>query len=206
MLAVVGGKGGVGKTTTALGFGAAVARAGRDPLVVDCDEDMPDCRRMASLRPGPGLGAVARGTPPQAVSVQPERFDGMALLTARPGDPVGAALDTLDGDQPTILDAPAGAGPPAAVVLRRARQSLIVTTSSPEAIEDAIKTAATAHSLSAPPLGLVVTKSETVPRGLEDTLGLPILGVVPDGGHSPLENEAVEAAYDELGATLQGNI
>lgn len=206
MLAVVGGKGGVGKTTTALGLGAALARAGREPLVVDCDEDMPDCRRMVGLRDGPGLGAVAAGTPPQAVTVRPAQFDGLTLLTARPGAPVGSALGVLPGHQPTILDAPAGAGPPAAVVLRTASRSLVVTTPTSEAIEDAIKTAATARSLGARPLGLLVTMAETVPSRLEDSLGLPVLGVVPNGGQSPLENGAVKGAYDGLVRNIQGNI
>jgi septum site-determining protein MinD len=206
MLAVVGGKGGVGKSTTALGLGAALARLGGEPLVVDCDEDMPDCRHMAGLQDGPGIGAVAAGTPVEAVAQYPEQFDGMAVLTARAGDCVGTALAVLQGERHTILDAPAGAGPPAAVVLRAARHSLIVTTPTTQSIEDAVKTAATARSLSAPPLGVLVTMAETVPRGLEEVLGLPILGLVPTVGRSPLESAVVHDAYDGLAAQLQGNI
>lgn len=206
MLAIVGGKGGVGKTTTALGLGAALARLGREPLVVDCDQDMPDCRRMAGLQDGPGLGAIAAGTPVESVAAYPGDFDGMALVTTRPGESVSPALAALPDGHPTILDGPAGAGRQAAVVLRAARRSLIVTTPTTEAIEDALKTAATARALSAPPLGVLVTMAETVPGGLEDALGLPVLGVVPKGGCSPLHNVAVTGTYDGLVARLQGNI
>lgn len=206
MLAVVGGKGGVGKTTTALGLGAALARRGLKPVVVDCDRDMPDCRRMTGVRDGPGIGAVAAGTPVHAVTVRPEAFDGMALLTARAGDSVGSALEALPADQPTILDAPAGVGPPVAVVLRAARHALIVTTPTAQAIEDAIKTAAVARALDARPLGVLVSMADTVPTGLEDAMRLPVLGVVPQAGTDPFHNEAVAAVYEGLAATIQGNV
>ncbi|MFB6218937.1 MAG: AAA family ATPase, partial [Halobacteriaceae archaeon] len=54
MLAVCGGKGGVGRTTTAVGLGAALAGHHRATLVVDADADMPDLHALAGTPAEPG--------------------------------------------------------------------------------------------------------------------------------------------------------
>lgn len=55
MLAVAGGKGGSGKTTTALGLAGAFAQRRRRPLVVDCDLDAPNLHLRAGVPRDPGL-------------------------------------------------------------------------------------------------------------------------------------------------------
>lgn len=205
MLAVVGGKGGVGKSTTALGLAAALARDGHRSTVVDCDQDMPDCARMVDITDHHGLGAIAGGLAVELAGDRPAQLDGAMVLPAHPGDPVDAALRALDTTGTTILDCPGGAGPPTAVPLRHADRSLLVTTPSGEAIEDAVKTAAIARTLSAPPIGVVVTMGQAAPRGLADALETPLLGVV-EGIPSPLESAAGHRAYDRLSGRIQGNV
>src|SRR6056297_764198 len=90
MLAVAGGKGGAGKTTTTLGLAAALGRQRRGVLAVDADREMPDLHAMAGLARTPGLDAVAEGWP--------------AELVAGPPDPPLAGVEIL----------PAGTGPPSA--------------------------------------------------------------------------------------------
>lgn len=205
MLAVVGGKGGVGKTTTALGLAGALARRGSRPILVDCDEDMPDCARMLGITDHHGLGAIAGGAPLEIAGSRSATLDGALVLPAHPGDPVDAALRELDSTSPTILDCPGGAGPPTAVPLRHADRSLIVTTPSSEAIEDAVKSAAIARTLSAPPIGFLVTMSDSAPRGLAEALETPLLGVI-EGLASPLESAPGHRAYDGLCGRIQGNL
>lgn len=205
MLAVVGGKGGVGKTTTALGLAAALARRGHRTTLVDCDEDMPDCARMVDITDHHGLGAIAGGASVEIVGDRPPQLDGALVLPAHPGDPVDAALRELDTAGPTILDCPGGAGPPTAVPLRHADRSLIVTTPSGEAIEDAVKSVAIARTLSAPPIGVLVTMGAAAPRGLADALETPLVGVL-EGVARPLESAAGHRAYDRLCGRIQGNL
>lgn len=205
MLAVVGGKGGVGKTTTALGLAGALARCGHNTILVDCDEDMPDCARRVGLGNHHGLGAIAGGAPVEFAGHRPPELDGARVLPAHPGDPVAAALEALDTNGSTILDCPGGAGPPTAVPLRHADSSLIVTTPGGEAIEDAVKSAAMARALSAPPIGVVVTMGADAPRGLADALRAPIVCTI-EGLESPLDSTPGQRAFDRLCTRIQGNL
>jgi septum site-determining protein MinD len=206
MLAVVGGKGGVGKTTTALGLGAALARAGAEPLVVDSDVEMPDLGWRAGCPDVPGVAGVAGGTPVALAAATPAGLDGAAVLPSEPRADLEAALQRLDAEAPVVLDAPGGASPATAVPLRAATRALVVTTTATEAIEDAAKTVAIARNLDARPLGVVVTMAEEAPRGLAEALGVPVLAVVPPDGPKPLASGAVRAAYDRLVADTWGKL
>lgn len=86
MLAIAGGKGGCGKTTTALGVGAALP--GR-PLVVDADWDLPNLHRLAAVyrdgdgTPSPDVPASSRTAPtgdPDPVRI--ERLGELAVVPA----------------------------------------------------------------------------------------------------------------------------
>lgn len=204
MLAVVGGKGGVGKTTVALALGAALGRAGWPAVVVDCDAEMPDCATRTGVSPTPGVDALAGETPLPRVLTRPECLDGAALVPARAGAPVGAALERLPADRPTVLDAPGGAGPPAATALRAADRSLVVTTPSRPAVEDAVKTATLARSLGAPPVGAVVTMAEETPPGLSEALETPVLARLGPVGDTPLEASVTRRTCGGLAGRLRG--
>lgn len=206
MLAVVGGKGGVGKTTTALGLGAALARAGAAPLVVDCDLEMPDVGRRTGCGEVPGVAGVAGGTPVHLAAARPEGLDGAAVLPTEPDAALEAALRALPRHRPVLLDAPGGASPTAATPVRVADQALIVTTSSKQAIQDAVKTAAIVRNLDTRLLGVLVTNADAAPRGLEDALGTAVVGVVPSGGSKPLFSAPVRAAYDTLAGRMWGKL
>lgn len=56
--AVAGGKGGVGKTTSAINLGAALRAAGHDTIVVDADLAMANLGSMVDVRSGPTLHDV----------------------------------------------------------------------------------------------------------------------------------------------------
>ncbi|MFC6733023.1 MULTISPECIES: ParA family protein [unclassified Haladaptatus] len=68
MLAVAGGKGSCGKTTTTLGLARALARHGHDVVAVDTDTAMPNLHAVADVDREPGLPALERGATLQAAS------------------------------------------------------------------------------------------------------------------------------------------
>ncbi len=195
-LAVAGGKGGSGKTTTVLGLGCALARRGVRPLLVDADVDLPDLHVRANLRREPGLAAVADGAPPEQVSRPSPRFPGVDVLTAGTGPPTrDRALQLAAGvDRPVLLDCPAGAGPDVAAPLRAATASILVATDTPASVEDATKTARMARSLDTPPVGAVL-RTGADPSSRCRVAGLPVRRI-PAVSTSPLADPRVQAAYD----------
>jgi septum site-determining protein MinD len=192
MLAIAGGKGGVGKTTTAIGVGVALAARRRDPIVVDADATLPNLHLVADVEDG-GIEAVADGTDVEAASTPSHRFDGIRVLGSRPGAPIARALRALVTDRPVVVDSPAGASPDAVLPLRMADQALVVTTTDSEAVEDAKKTAAIARSTGTEVIGWIVNRSSTVPDTVARAAGSTPAIPVP-----PTENPPLDArdAYD----------
>jgi ATP-binding protein involved in chromosome partitioning len=96
VVAVMSGKGGVGKTAVAANLALALARLGLRAGLLDADLNSPSLPRMLGLR-----GA-------------PIRMEGEDLLPA--AGPAGVAVQSLDfflqGTQPLAWDGPAGEGAP----------------------------------------------------------------------------------------------
>nr|WP_240334601.1 P-loop NTPase [Halorussus sp. MSC15.2] len=130
MLAVAGGKGGAGKTTTTLGLAAALVRQRRSVLAADADREMPDLHAMAGVARDPGLDVVAAGWPPRMVAgIADEPVPGVGVIPAETGpptadrtpSPTGTPLARLRGcADAALFDCPAGAGPDAVAPLRTA--------------------------------------------------------------------------------------
>ncbi|UPW00102.1 P-loop NTPase [Halorussus gelatinilyticus] len=229
MLAVAGGKGGAGKTTTTLGLAAALGRQRRTVVAVDADREMPDLHAMAGVARTPGLDAVAEGWPVELVAGAPDPpLTGVEVLPAGTGPPsAGSAArvgERSGGATPlarargvadaVLLDCPAGAGSDAVAPLRVADAAVVVTTTEPDCLRDAAKTAAMARELDAPVVGAVVSRADEVPVRIEQLLGCPVLGVVPEAGTDSraegvgrgvelLDNDGVRAAHDGLVSGLQ---
>ncbi|WP_225334533.1 MinD/ParA family ATP-binding protein [Halomicrobium urmianum] len=206
MLAVVGGKGGCGKTTTTACLARALAAEGDAPVAVDADRDMPDLHLVAGTPAEPGLGRLADGGLGEATHRAAE-LPGVHVVPAGDGtdaDLLEAASRLRSRTGPVLLDAPAGASPDAAVPLRVADRSLVVTTPSRESLEDAAKSAAMAETLDAPAVGSVVVRSDgdVDPAPLLDC---PTLGHVP-AVSDPLSSARVARAYDRVATSFRRNI
>ncbi|MFB6184416.1 MAG: MinD/ParA family protein [Haloarculaceae archaeon] len=202
MLAIAGGKGGSGKTTTTVGLARELASRGTNPVVVDADCDMPDLHVVADAPLEPGLGAVANGRTERGVH-RGNRVPGVRVVPAGTAATAGPALERLGGDDPILVDCPAGASAAVGDVLRVADRSLVVTTPDRQSLEDAAKTAAMARALDAPPVGAVLTRStERLP--LEDLLDCPCVAATPPVEAGVLSETAVRQAYDRVVSHLQG--
>ncbi|WP_280586284.1 P-loop NTPase [Halorubrum sp. Boch-26] len=218
MIAVAGGKGGSGKTTTTLGLARALSRRGAPAVAADADWDLPNLARLASEtvesnRTGSGsTDERAAMTVVDAVRDRDTASTGRsapAVLaapddpgTVDPGPTFEALRSALPDDAPTLLDCPAGASPDAAAPLHAADRSLIVTPLRRSALRDAAKTAAMARRLDCPPLGVVAVRASSVPDPVADLLGCPVVGRVPSRPPAPLSDPAVRSAYDDLARRL----
>ena len=223
MLAIAGGKGGVGKTTTALGVAAALP--GR-PIVVDADRDMPDLHALAGVNREPGLDATLDATAslvhspggPQTAETEGPESSATALaqccpkhdcrIIPAPVDDTPRADRLLNrlsesGDGPTIIvDTPAGASIDVAAPLQAADGVLLVSTACAPALRDAAKTASMARSVGTPVVGAVLTRATGRPPGVSDLLDCQVLACVPEVSGRPLADRTVQDRYGAVAAGL----
>ncbi|PSQ17569.1 CDP-4-keto-6-deoxy-D-glucose-3-dehydrase [Halobacteriales archaeon QS_8_69_26] len=180
MLAVCGGKGGCGKTTTTLGLLRELARQG-PVLAVDADRDMPDLAPLAGVPLAPTLGDLDDGTGIRDLARPlPDRPTG-AVVPAAPGDDREDLRRVLRraaaSGGPTLVDCPAGAGPAAVTPVRVADRALVVTTTAPPSLRDAAKTASLARAVGTPVAGAVLTGADEVHDGIRRLLGTRVTPV-----------------------------
>lgn len=202
MLAIAGGKGGSGKTTTALGLAVALARQGENPVVVDCDCDMPDLHLNAGVKRTDGVDEVAEGASIEAASVSWKERPTVRLLTAGNRRNVDSALRRLPRwKDPVLLDCPPGTGPDAVRPLRHADETLLVTTDEPQSVADTELTARCARQLQSSIIGtLVRVSSNHECRQLPETLPQPLR--IPTVS-APLANPAVKAVWSEMSRQIR---
>ncbi|WP_224335870.1 MinD/ParA family ATP-binding protein [Haloprofundus halobius] len=180
MLAIAGGKGGCGKTTTTLG----VARAlDGHVLAVDADRDMPNLHALADVPREPTVADIGH-VGDDALSMAHEASPGLSVLPAAPSGPDSDTATQLARVKPvdaaTLVDCPAGAGPDAAGPLRVADAVLLVTTLCAPALRDTSKTAAMARALGTQVVGVVLNRTRLTPTGVSELLDCPVVAAVPE--------------------------
>ena len=215
MIAVAGGKGGCGKTTTTLGVARALVDRGQTPLVIDADVDMPDLCRLASVDERGGTNELAAGAPAREAAVRPPAFPGIWLVTAGDRRRLPEALAAAAAYRgPTLIDTPAGASPGVARPLGRADRALLVTTSTPACLEDARSTRTLARRLDTPLAGTLVREGSGGSDRPSDSPGRDpqsdpesdrtpghVLARVPTVA-APFESSAVRAGWQAVAAAL----
>jgi ATPases involved in chromosome partitioning len=209
MLAIAGGKGGVGKTTTALGFALDFAAAGRPALAVDADRDMPDLHVLARVPGRPTVAALVEDTNDSAersltgvARPVPDR-PAAAVLPAAPGVDRATMRRVLRRVSPTdttvVVDCPAGAGPDVADPLRLADGCVVVARPTPAGVRDGAKTAALSRAVDTPVVGcLLVGQGPT--RRVERLLDAPVVAAPVTA--DPLSAPRVTRARRALLATV----
>ncbi|MFD1570943.1 MinD/ParA family ATP-binding protein [Halorubrum laminariae] len=178
ILAVAGGKGGVGKTTMAYNVAAAL-----DAVVVDTDLGMAD---LPGGR-GPDLHDVLAGRADPIETLRSGPVDivpcGRTLAGARACDltQLESAIGRLERERDTVvLDCPAGRRADAGVPLAVADAAVLVASPRAFALADVIRTRELARELDAGLVGCIVNRVVEPPpvETIGDALGAPV-AVVP---------------------------
>jgi len=202
MLAIAGGKGGCGKTTTAVGIARALARREQAPLVVGADPDVPDLRRLVGLSPEPSTDALPGG-PLDRVVHRPADVPGVAVVPAGTPDRLGLALARArQWPGPVLVDCPPGSDGRVATPLRACDRALVVTTDRPQSLEDARKTGRLLRALEATPSGTAVRLTGN--GSVTDSRYIPdpsVLAEIPEAS-SPLADPRTREAYARLADAL----
>jgi len=228
--AIASGKGGVGKTTTAINLGAMLADRGHSVVVVDTDLGMANLAGFLDFAvESPTLHEVlaeeadydeAIYEAPGGIDVLPSATDIEAFAKSNPAnlsrvvEPLRAAYDYV------LLDTGAGVSYDTLVPLALADATLLVATPDVASVRDTAKTGELSARVGTEVVGAVLTQRSSnilSADDVESTLGTEVLAVVPsdeavpmgvDAGR-PLASFAPNApagqAYRELAAVLTGD-
>jgi|JI9StandDraft_1071089.scaffolds.fasta_scaffold58444_2 flagellar biosynthesis protein FlhG len=211
-IAITGGKGGVGKSTVAVGLASAFAADGSQTLMIDGDLGMADLNLLLGVAPQHSLLDALGGAPIDEVLVAAH---GLHLLPAANGSlelatlgPVARAracalVEELRGRFDTvILDIAAGIGHQQSAFTRAARDCVVVVNPEPLSMADSyacLKVLATEHGLET---AYVVPNRVTSRGQADDVVGRLTdlvarfldLTLVPMP-HVPADPAVVEAAH-----------
>jgi len=195
LIVITSGKGGVGKTTTAINLGAAINNFGKDVLVVDGNVSTPNV----------GLHLGSPEVPINLNHVLNEKadvFEGIyeheSGLKIMPSSLSIKELEKLNLDKLRglkkefkkisdyiIVDSAAGLGEEAMASIKMADELILVSNPEMPAITDALKAIKLAQNLKIPVKGVIMTRVkkngiELEPSTVKEMLEVPVLGMVPE--------------------------
>jgi len=195
ILVITSGKGGVGKTTTAINLGAAINYFGKDVLVIDRNLSTPNIGIHLNSPEVPiNLNHVLSNKADPAEAIY-EHESGLKIL------PSSLSIKELRKIKPEklknfkkhfteladyiIVDSAAGLGHETTSVIDLADELIIVTNPEMPAIADALKAIKLAEEMKKPVLGVIVTRVrknqiEMQPETVKEMLEVPILGMIPE--------------------------
>lgn len=231
LIVITSGKGGVGKTTTAINLGAAMNSFGKDVLVIDANLSTPNIGLHLNSPEVPvSLNQVLKGKADPFEAVY-EHESGVKIM---PASLSINELKKIDLEKlkdykkefkkladHIIIDSAAGLGEEASSVIDIADEIIIITNPELPAITDALKAIKLAEEKKKPIIGVIITrvkknKIEMQPEDVKDMLETHILGMVPEDIYISkslnLKNAVVHThpksisarAYKEIAAEILG--
>jgi septum site-determining protein MinD len=193
--AILSGKGGVGKTTTAINLGTTLNHLGESVIIVDANLTTPNIGIHLGAPIVPvTLNHVLNGAAevedaiyehesgtkimPASLSLkETEKINYKKLID------VSKKLKKISDH--VIMDAAAGLGEEAKSAINAADEIIIVTNPEMTAVTDALKTIKLAEEMNKKVLGVIITryqgKKVDMPiSNIRDMLEVPILGIIPE--------------------------
>jgi septum site-determining protein MinD len=198
LIVITSGKGGVGKTTTAINLGAAMNYFGKDVLIIDGNLSTPNIGIHLNSPEVPiSLNHVLlkKASPIEAVyehesgiKIMPSSLSIKELRKVRPERIKELKEDFKEISEFVIVDSAAGLGVESIGTMDLAEELIVVTNPELPAITDALKTIKIAEQMKKPVLGVIVTRVrrnnvEMSPETVKEMLEVPILGMVPEDIH-----------------------
>jgi len=198
IIVITSGKGGVGKTTTAINLGAAINFFKRDVLVLDANLSTPNVGIHLNSPEVPiNLHHVLRGSAEPFEAIY-EHESGMKIMPGslsikeakkiKPEKIKEFRNDFRKLSRYVIMDCSAGLGSEALSVIEMADELIIVTNPEMPAITDALKTIKIAEEMKKKIMGVIITRVkknniEMQPDAVRDMLEVPVLGMIPEDIH-----------------------
>jgi septum site-determining protein MinD len=195
VIVITSGKGGVGKTTTAINLGAAMNYFGKDILIVDGNLSTPNIGIHLNSPEVPiNFNHVLQGKADvfeavyeheSGVKIMPSSLSMKEFAKVDFGKIKDFKKDLKKVSEYIILDSVAGLGEEALSIIDMADELIIVTNPEIPAITDALKAIKIAEKMKKTILGIIMTRVrkdniEMSPESVKEMLEVPILGMVPE--------------------------
>lgn len=233
LITITSGKGGVGKTTTAINLAAALNAFGKDVVVVDANLTTPNVGLHLGAPIVPiSLNHVLLGKADiedaiyeheSGTKIVPSSLSVRELKRLNHGKlkEVGKKLKRM-ADY-VIFDSAAGLGEEAVAAIESADEIILVTNPEIPAVTDALKASKLIESMGKEVKGIILSrvkgsKNEMPVENVKDMLELPLLGIVPEDKNvsaSIVLKDAIvhthpksraSKAYREIAAKIIGNL
>ena len=195
IIVITSGKGGVGKTTSAINLGAAINYFGKDVVVIDGNLSTPNVGiHLGSPEVPVTLNQVmskkadlfeAIYEHESGLKIVPSSLSIKELKRTNPGRLKELKKEFKEIAEYIIIDSAAGLGNEALSAIELADQLIVITNPEMPAITDALKVIKLAQNMNKYVSGTIVTrvrknKSEMQPETVKEMLEIPILGMIPE--------------------------